>query len=92
MRSTVERELKLRAGAGFRGIPFEGRELPEEMLTSTYYDTDDLRLADGGITLRRRRGDDRDPVWQLKLPGDTIGSSWSGRRRRTPLPLRCGSC
>jgi CHAD domain-containing protein len=70
MRSTVEREVKLRAGPEFGGIPFEGRELPEEVLTSTYYDTDDLRLADGRITLRRRTADDRDPVWQLKLPGD----------------------
>jgi CHAD domain-containing protein len=70
MRSTVEREVKLRAGARFEGIPFEGRELPEQVLTSTYYDTDDLRLADGRITLRRRTADDSDPVWQLKLPGD----------------------
>src|SRR4029078_2917057 len=54
MRSTVERELKLGAGAGFAGIPFEGRELPEEVLTSTYFDTDDLRLAEGRIARRPR--------------------------------------
>jgi len=90
MRSTVERELKLRAGAGFRGIPFEGRELPEEMLTSTYYDTDDLRLADGGITLRRRRADDRDPVWQLKLPGDNdrLELEWPAPTHAAPAEVR----
>jgi CHAD domain-containing protein len=70
MRSTVEREVKLSAGAEFEGIPFEGRELPEQVLTSTYHDTDDLRLAAGRITLRRRTADARDAVWQLKLPGD----------------------
>jgi CHAD domain-containing protein len=81
MWSIVERELKLHAGPGFEGIPFAGRELPEEVLTSTYYDTDDLRLADGRITLRRRTADDRDPVWQLKLPG-------KGERRELQWPAR----
>lgn len=35
-------------------------------LQTTYYDTEDLRLAREGITLRRRRGDDEG--WHLKLP------------------------
>ena len=36
-------------------------------LSATYYDTDDLRLARWGITLRRRTGGD-DAGWHLKLP------------------------
>jgi CHAD domain-containing protein len=90
MRSTVEREVKLRAGDGFRGIPFEGRELPEQVLTSTYYDTDDLRLADGGITLRRRTADDREPVWQLKLPGDgdRLELEWPAPTHAVPAEVR----
>ncbi len=90
MRSTVEREVKLRAGAEFEGIPFEGRELPEEVLTSTYYDTDDLRLADGGITLRRRTADGTDPAWQLKLPGDNarLELEWPAPTDAVPAEVR----
>ncbi|WP_084957084.1 CYTH and CHAD domain-containing protein [Thermoactinospora rubra] len=36
-------------------------------LVALYYDTDDLRLARRGATLRRRRGG-ADPGWHLKLP------------------------
>lgn len=36
-------------------------------LRATYYDTDDLRLARSGITLRRRTGG-LDAGWHLKLP------------------------
>jgi CHAD domain-containing protein len=36
-------------------------------LRATYYDTDDLRLYAGGITLRRRTGGD-DAGWHAKLP------------------------
>lgn len=36
-------------------------------LRATYYDTDDLRLARSGVTLRYRTGEDTSP-WQLKLP------------------------
>ncbi|MGH3939072.1 MAG: CHAD domain-containing protein [Pseudonocardiaceae bacterium] len=41
----------------------------EQALEAVYYDTRDLRLARGGVTLRRRSGGD-DPGWHLKLPGD----------------------
>jgi CHAD domain-containing protein len=40
------------------------------MLTSTYLDTDDLRLAKGGITLRRREQADAPSAWQLEVPRD----------------------
>ncbi|MEV0644319.1 CYTH and CHAD domain-containing protein [Phytomonospora sp. NPDC050363] len=36
-------------------------------LTAVYHDTDDLRLAAGGLTLRRREGGP-DEGWHLKLP------------------------
>ena len=38
-------------------------------LTATYYDTDDLRLARGKVTLRRRTGG-KDAGWHLKLLAD----------------------
>lgn len=37
------------------------------LLVANYFDTDDLRLAAHGITLRRRRGGD-DAGWHLKMP------------------------
>ncbi|GAA3459311.1 CYTH and CHAD domain-containing protein [Saccharothrix longispora] len=41
---------------------------PEELrLEAVYYDTEDLRLARAGLTLRRRTGGD-DAGWHLKLP------------------------
>jgi CHAD domain-containing protein len=90
MRSTVERELKLGVGANFRGIPFEGRALPDEVLTSTYHDTDDLRLAAGGVTLRRRTAPSKDPAWQLKLPGDgeRLELEWPAPTEAVPSEVR----
>ncbi|WP_433505851.1 CYTH domain-containing protein [Pseudonocardia halophobica] len=41
----------------------------EVELDATYYDTEDLRLARAGLTLRRRVGGD-DAGWHLKLPVD----------------------
>jgi CHAD domain-containing protein len=66
MRSTVEREVKLVPGEGFRLAAF-GVELPPREFTSTYHDTPGLRLARHGITLRHRV-EGGTGVWQLKLP------------------------
>jgi CHAD domain-containing protein len=66
MRETVERELKLVPGEGFT-LPPLGRELPPRTFTSTYVDTEDLRLARRGITFRHRL-EDGWGLWQLKLP------------------------
>jgi CHAD domain-containing protein len=41
----------------------------EAELNATYFDTEDLRLARSGVTLRRRSGGD-DAGWHLKLPVD----------------------
>jgi CHAD domain-containing protein len=48
-------------------------ELPELRLDATYYDTDDLRLARSGITLRRRDGEPG-PAWTVKIPHHVGGN------------------
>lgn len=48
-------------------------------LTTVYYDTQDLRLAAHGVTLRRRQGGS-DPGWQLAL-----SSGVAAREIRVPL-------
>jgi len=53
-------------------------------LDATYYDTDDLRLAREGITLRRRVGG-HDEGWHLKLPVTVNGGT--GVREEIHLPL-----
>jgi CHAD domain-containing protein len=61
-------------------------------LDATYYDTDDLRLAQAGITLRRRTGGD-DAGWHLKVPAGPDEKvekhlSLNASRHRAPAPLR----
>jgi CHAD domain-containing protein len=67
VKATREREFKLEVGPRFRLPPLPGEPLPLRVLTNTYLDTSDHRLASAGVTLRRRveRGAG---VWQLKLP------------------------
>jgi CHAD domain-containing protein len=48
-------------------------ELPSQDLRATYYDTDDLRLARCGTTLRFRAGEDQSEGWSVKLPIATKG-------------------
>jgi inorganic triphosphatase YgiF len=50
------------------------------LLAARYFDTRDLRLAEAGITLRRRTGG-TDAGWHLKLP---VGA---GTRRELRVPL-----
>jgi len=69
MTAATEREVKLHPGPGLRGVELDGRPIAARTLTSIYHDTDDLRLARAGITLRLRLSDD-EAVWQLKLPRD----------------------
>jgi CHAD domain-containing protein len=67
-----ERELKLAAGSDFRLPSIYGlggttvRSAPPERNDSTYYDTDDLRLARWGASLRHRPGEG----WTVKLPAE----------------------
>jgi CHAD domain-containing protein len=62
-------------------------DLGSTALDATYYDTDDLRLAREGITLRRRVGGD-DEGWHLKLP--VLVSGGAGVREEIQLPLDAG--
>ncbi|WP_354637988.1 CYTH and CHAD domain-containing protein [Kitasatospora camelliae] len=64
------------------GLPRVTRVVPggTEHLDAVYYDTVDLRLLRGGITLRRRSGG-QDAGWHLKTPGA------EDSRTETRLPL-----
>ena len=87
-----EIECKLTVGSSFvmpdlmlSGAPAIAKQ-PTVTLAATYYDTEDLRLARFGVTLRRRTGG-TDAGWHLKLPthSDDFGS-----RDEVQLPLSAG--
>jgi CHAD domain-containing protein len=67
LKQTHERELKFHVEPRFRLPALPGVPMRPRVLTSTYFDTVDHRLARGGVTLRRRVTRRRG-VWQLKLP------------------------
>ncbi len=92
--SVMETERKFRVHGLYRlpdlvssGAVAGVDDLGVVMLDATYYDTDDLRLAREGITLRRRSGGD-DEGWHLKLPVSTIGAART--REEIQLPLEAG--
>lgn len=73
-------------------VPLAEGEPMRQRLTATYFDTDDLRLAQAGLTLRRRTGGD-DGGWHLKVPAGPDARSEvrlpAGRSARTvPDPLQ----
>lgn len=59
--------LATAAAEAVHGCPGRPRGPEEFALSAVYYDTEDLRLARAGITLRRRSGGG-DDGWHLKLP------------------------
>src|SRR5689334_20478282 len=68
----TERKYELADGAELPGwdglIGVQALVGPEEQaLEAVYFDTEDLRLARAGVTLRRRLGG-QDAGWHLKLP------------------------
>ena len=75
----------------------EGSEVevrPEQTLTATYFDTEDLRLIRAGLTLRHRPEEGTDP-WQVKVPvrADADGTTrlelaFPGAPRRPPAAAR----
>jgi CHAD domain-containing protein len=74
MADIVEIERKYDVDRGFTvpdlsGLPGCARVAGPEthLLVATYFDTEDLRLAARGVTLRRRRGGE-DAGWHLKIP------------------------
>jgi CHAD domain-containing protein len=86
-----EREVKFRASVelelpDLRGLGLGVVQLPPQTLSTSYYDTPDLRLWEQRITLRHRLGEgDGTGTWTLKLPGkptrsgiDRTELSWPG--------------
>ena len=67
MKATLEREIKLQPPEGFELAGLDGERREPRLFDSTYYDTDDRRLAREGVTLRRRV-ENGVGAWQLKLP------------------------
>lgn len=68
-----------------------GSGAQEQSLDAVYFDTTDLRLAQAGITLRRREGGS-DPGWHVKLPAggdsrDEVRMPATRSRRHPPAPL-----
>lgn len=75
MRHVDEREVKLAAPPAFvmpdLAVAADGlrvTRLAPERMTTTYFDTDDLRLARAGASLRFRT----EEGWTVKLPGSTV--------------------
>ena len=85
MTAATEREVKLHPGPGLRGVELDGRPIAARTLTSIYHDTDDLRLARAGITLRLRLTGE-EAAWQLKLSRDAAREEleWPAPSRRVP--------
>jgi CHAD domain-containing protein len=67
MKQILERELKLVAPVGYVIPRLPGVPIKTRRFTSTYFDSQDLRLAGLQITLRRRV-ENRRGLWQLKIP------------------------
>jgi CHAD domain-containing protein len=88
-----ETELKFSVSGDWRLPDLRSADLPtadpprRSTLTAVYYDTDDLRLASSGITLRRRSGGG-DAGWHLKLP---VEPGRTQTRDELRLPLRAGA-
>lgn len=91
----VEDELKLAAPGPFAlpdltagdGLPGVGSvsSAGRRTLRATYWDTEDLRLARNGVTLRHRTGEPGAP-WQLKLPATGSGPGTSRLELAEPGP------
>jgi CHAD domain-containing protein len=67
VRAYLEREVKLSADGLVELPELPGEPLESRVFTSYYHDTADRRLAQAGITLRRRLENGKS-LWQLKLP------------------------
>ena len=63
----IELAATLATAAAANGTPGRAPQPVEFALSAIYFDTEDLRLARSGITLRRRSGGS-DDGWHLKLP------------------------
>jgi CHAD domain-containing protein len=86
VKTSRERELKFTVPSGFRLASFDGAAgmVVRRRLLATYFDTDDLRLARFGVTLRHRTGEG----WTLKLPEDSGGGFLARSEIVVPGPVR----
>ncbi len=97
MTLNAEREVKLNAPRKFQlpdlhELGLGTVRLPVQSLSTSYFDTEDLRLWQRRITLRHRIGeDDGGGLWTLKLPGketrnelDRTELSWPGSPEEPP--------
>ena len=89
--SITETERKFRVHGLYRlpdlvsaGAVRAADDLGVATLDATYFDTDDLRLAREGITLRRRVGGD-DQGWHVKLPVSSLGDARTREEIHRPL-------
>src|SRR4051812_27441072 len=78
MKHSLDRDVRLKAEAGFRLPQLQGTPIQPRRLTSTYHDSADHRLAAAGVTLRYRT-EDGSGAWQLELPSN-------GHRHELRLP------
>ncbi len=87
-KTTVEREIKLSVRPRFALPKLPGTQLPLRILTATYYDTDNYRLARAGITLRHRV-EGRKGLWHVKLPRDSsrLEIEFRGDHSQPPPPI-----
>src|SRR6185503_8889312 len=96
-RGMRELELKLEVDEPFESPSFSAgdadlgalEELDPLDLRASYYDTNDLRLARHGITLRYRSGDADGSPWTLKLPDELDAAAreeltFAGTNRKVP--------
>jgi CHAD domain-containing protein len=85
----LEREVKLTATSSFR-LPqldeladgVDAVTVAPQRLSATYFDTDDLRLARWGASLRRRTGEG----WTVKLPVEATGQLLAREEVTVPGP------
>ena len=97
MTVNAEREVKLNAPRKFQlpdlhELGLGTVRLPVQSLSTSYFDTEDLRLWQRRITLRHRIGEDEGAgLWTLKLPGketrnelDRTELSWPGSPEEPP--------
>jgi CHAD domain-containing protein len=88
VRTSLDHEQTLDAPDGFVLPELQGKRLPARTFSATYFDTDDRRLARGGMTLRFR-AENETRVWQLELPrgGARLELEQDGRPGRPPVEL-----
>ncbi len=71
IQQTVEDEIKFCVPPRFQLPPDMGEPIPPRMFTSTYFDTEQHRLGQLGLTLRKRV-EHFHTVWQLKIPSGVV--------------------